>query len=442
MMNDLKNHLLQVASDSAATLNGLGSPALLAVRVRGAEALKSAEFPTSKHEEWKHTNILPLSRVEFRDATAVATHTTATTASESTIANHIFPADEYPVQMVMVNGRYAPGLSQLGAAAPFVHGLHEGAQHHREFVDSHIGSLVSPDINAFVAANTACITDGALVRIPANTIVEQPIVIHSIVDAQSSATLVQPRHLIEVGENAQVTFILRTTTQGDHESLSNVVTEVFLRKNAHCSLTIIQDDSAKASMVNTMQISQEAQSVSRCITVSLGGAIVRNDVSALMRESGSEANMLGVYCITGHTLVDNHTVMDHRVAHCLSNELFKGIVNGSAHGVFNGKIFVRQDAQKTLAYQSNRNIVLSDSASVNTKPQLEIFADDVKCSHGCTVGTIDEEAMFYAQARGIGKEEARAMLLAAFVEDVTNHIDHEHLRAAINERIEQILRTA
>jgi Fe-S cluster assembly protein SufD len=134
--------------------------------------------------------------------------------------------------------------------------------------------------------------------------------------------------------------------------------------------------------------------------------------------------------------------MDHRVAHCLSNELFKGIVNGSAHGVFNGKIFVRQDAQKTLAYQSNRNIVLSDSASVNTKPQLEIFADDVKCSHGCTVGTIDEEAMFYAQARGIGKEEARAMLLAAFVEDVTNHIAHEHLRAAINERIEQILRTA
>jgi Fe-S cluster assembly protein SufD len=189
-----------------------------------------------------------------------------------------------------------------------------------------------------------------------------------------------------------------------------------------------------------MHVAQEAHSVSRGMTVSLGGAIVRNDVVALLTESGCEANMLGVYCINGTTLVDNHTVMDHRVAHCLSNELFKGIVSDSAHGVFNGKIFVRQDAQKTLAYQSNRNIVLSDTASVNTKPQLEIFADDVKCSHGCTVGTIDEEAMFYAQARGIGKEEARALLLAAFMEDVTNNIPHEHLRAVINERIESRLR--
>ncbi|MFM8438963.1 MAG: SufB/SufD family protein, partial [Candidatus Kapaibacterium sp.] len=162
-----------------------------------------------------------------------------------------------------------------------------------------------------------------------------------------------------------------------------------------------------------MHVMQEAHSVSRGMTVTLGGAVVRNDVSAMMTESASEANMLGVYCITGETLADNHTVMDHRVAHCLSNELFKGIVSGNARGVFNGKIFVRQDAQKTLAYQSNRNIVLSETASVNTKPQLEIFADDVKCSHGCTVGTIDEEAMFYAQSRGIGKEEARALLLAA-----------------------------
>ncbi len=435
IMNDLKTTILKIAGESASALNGLGSPAVHAVRTKGAEALTGTEFPTSKHEEWKHTSIVPLSRVAFR-ADAAGNGNDAIDREFS----RLFPETEYSDVIVFVNGRHAKERSRFASSASFVTGLHGGAHAHREFVDTHLGTLVSPEANAFVAANTACIADGALVRIPAGTVMEQPIVVLSMIDATAAPALVQPRHLIEVGENAQVSFIFCSVTVGDHESLSNVVTEMFVGKNAQCSWTLLQDDSAKASIVNTMHVAQEAHSVSRGMTVSLGGAIVRNDVVALLTESGCEANMLGVYCINGTTLVDNHTVMDHRVAHCLSNELFKGIVSDSAHGVFNGKIFVRQDAQKTLAYQSNRNIVLSDTASVNTKPQLEIFADDVKCSHGCTVGTIDEEAMFYAQARGIGKEEARALLLAAFMEDVTNNIPHEHLRAVINERIESRLR--
>ncbi|MFM8472032.1 MAG: Fe-S cluster assembly protein SufD [Candidatus Kapaibacterium sp.] len=433
MMNDLKNNVMQVAADTAAALNGLGSPALHAVRGRGAAALDATEFPTSRHEEWKYTNLTPLSRVSFR------TRSSAEPVDASAMS--MFPAEEYPELLVFVNGHHAPEVSRVAQSGVRVTSLHAGGGDERMFVDAHLGSLIAPATNAFVASNTACISDGALVRIPKDTVVSHPIVILSLVDARSAATLVQPRHLIEVGENAQASFVFCTKTLGTNASLSNVVTEMFLRKNAQCSWTLLQDDTSVASMVNTMHVMQEAHSVSRGMTVTLGGAVVRNDVSAMMTESASEANMLGVYCITGETLADNHTVMDHRVAHCLSNELFKGIVSGNARGVFNGKIFVRQDAQKTLAYQSNRNIVLSETASVNTKPQLEIFADDVKCSHGCTVGTIDEEAMFYAQSRGIGKEEARALLLAAFVEDVTNNIPHDHLRELVNRRLEEQLRS-
>ena len=427
-MSELRSNILNAARESASMLNGLGSIAVRELRSRAVEILEHTDFPTVKHEEWKHTPVGSLLQAPF--------HINAE-ASSSPVNSPLFSAEAYENVLVFVNGVYDIQHSRCGAAQVVATGLHLGAPENREFVDTHLGTLVSIQTNAFVAANTACITDGALIRIPKNVVVDTPIVILSIIHADTSSVLVQPRNLIEVGENAQVSIIMRTESYGNNATLTNVVTECFLHAGAQCSWTSLQDDHEQAAMIHSMQLHQKAHSVSRLMTVSLSGSVVRNDVGAILAESGAEANMLGVYSIAGSSLVDNHTVMDHRVPHCHSNELFKGVVDGSAHAVFNGKIFVRQDAQKTLAYQSNRNILLSDTATVNTKPQLEIFADDVKCSHGCTIGTIDEEALFYARSRGISEQQARALLLTAFLEDVTKEISDDGVRAVVHACIEQ-----
>jgi len=217
------------------------------------------------------------------------------------------------------------------------------------------------------------------------------------------------------------------------------VIEIVVEKDAHVEYYKIQNDGDKASQVSTAHIRQTGKSYTHSVVISLNGSIVRNNLNTVLDADHCESHLYGLYCLQGDAHVDNHTVVDNAQPSCFSNELYKGVVGGRAAAVFNGKIFVRKDAQKTNAYQSNKNVLVSDEASVNSKPQLEIFADDVKCSHGCTVGSLDEEALFYLRSRGLSKENARALLLRAFALDILENIRLPHIRAYVDHLISERL---
>ncbi len=426
-MTALKQSIAEYYERSEAALNGLRNTGWHHTRRDAFTHFSSVDFPTQRDEEWKYVNL-----------SAVVKNSYAASV-ESTLQRNDIPAFIDTTELnvlVFVNGRFKSEWSSLIDTNVQALSLHAAYGEHAVVIDQHVGRYLSAENNAFVAANAACLEDGVFISVAANQTVEHELLILNVMDAREQATMVQPRHLLVLDHHASVKVIMRTQTIGSQPSLCNQVCECVVGNSAQLHCVLVQDDVTNATMINTMHMEQDAASRTEIVSTTLSGSLVRNTVSTRLAESAAEAHMLGVYCVGGSTVVDNHTVMDHATPHCHSNELFKGIVDGSAHAVFNGKIFVRQDAQKTLAYQSNRNVVLSDTASVNTKPQLEIFADDVKCSHGCTVGKLDDEALFYLRARGIGEAQARALLLCAFAEEVTASIGLESLRSWIDAKIE------
>ena len=268
---------------------------------------------------------------------------------------------------------------------------------------------------------------------------DHPVYLYNITDTRLVNILAQPRTLIYVGENVQVQFVQTYATIGTSESFTNEVVEVVVEKDAMVEYYKIQNDTANSSQVNTTHFRQIGKSLVNTVTVSLSGDIVRNNLNIAMEAEHSESHFYGLYFLNGKTHVDNHTVVDNVKPNCYSNELYKGVVDDEATAVFNGKIFVQRDAQKTNAYQSNKNILLSDSATVNTKPQLEIFADDVKCSHGCTIGQLDEEGMFYLRSRGVSEKTAKSLLVHAFAIDILGHIKPEPIRSYVDKLISERL---
>jgi Fe-S cluster assembly protein SufD len=245
--------------------------------------------------------------------------------------------------------------------------------------------------------------------------------------------------MVHVGENAQVQLIETYVTIGLNESFTNQVMEIIVEKDAMVEYYKIQNDASHTNLVSTTHIRQVGKSYVHTVVISLNGGIVRNNLNVVLEAEHCEAHLYGLYFPIGQTHIDNHTVVDNVKPKCLSNELYKGILNDSASAVFNGKIFVQPDAQKTNAYQSNKNILLSDSASVNAKPQLEIFADDVKCSHGCTVGRLNEEGLFYLRSRGISEKIAKSLLVHAFAVDILEHIKPEPIRMYVDQLISEHL---
>jgi Fe-S cluster assembly protein SufD len=262
-----------------------------------------------------------------------------------------------------------------------------------------------------------------------------------LVEATDTNVLAQTRNLIIAETNSKATIIEKyRSIDSQHHTFTNAVTEIFVAPNAHLDHYKVQNEEKNASQINTTQVYQKSDSHFSNTTITLNGSLIRNNLNIALFGSNCEAYMNGLYMPNENMHVDNHTLADHQLPHSYSNELYKGILDGKATGVFNGKIYVRQDAQKTNAFQSNKNILLSETATVNTKPQLEIWADDVKCSHGCTVGAMDEEPLFYLRARGVPFNEARAMLMFAFAEDVLSRIKVEALRTYIERKIQQRLK--
>jgi Fe-S cluster assembly protein SufD len=302
-----------------------------------------------------------------------------------------------------------------------------------EQVEPHLAQYASYRGHAFTALNTAFLEDGAFVSIARGKVVEEPIHLLFLSTTHGEGAVCHPRSLILAGEGSQATVIESYVGTGDDVYFTNAVTEIVAGPAAVVDHYKLQRESEEAFHVATLQVQQARNSTLSSHAVTLGGALVRNEVNAVLDDEGCTCTLNGLYLAAGRQHVDNHTVIDHARPRCTSHELYKGILDGQAHGVFNGKIYVRQDAQKTDAKQTNQTLLLSEDATINTKPQLEIYADDVKCTHGATVGQLDDEALFYLRTRGIDKEAARHLLTYAFANDVISRVKVAPVRAHLEE---------
>lgn len=383
-------------------------------------------LPGAKHEEWRYTKIKQV----FTDQIIIGEkNTDATVAGLTQIT---IPGLEKANRVVFVNGWFQKDLSYLtdGNDRLVIKPLEQAAgDEDGDFVSAHLGHSQAYHPDGINALNAAFAAGGAYIQVKKGETLAQPIVVVSINETAAGFRFAQPRVLVNVGEGAAATLVQTYVNQGGGQSLTNEVVEVCVEKDAVFHYIKLQDEGDLSNHTGTTHIRQLGKCLTHAVTISLSGAVVRNNLNMIMEAEHGESHLYGLYLLKGNTLVDNHTIVDNAMPHCFSNELYKGIMDEKATGVFNGKIFVRKDAQKTNAYQSNKNILIGNQAVANTKPQLEIFADDVKCSHGCTIGKLDEDSLFYLRARGISEENARAMLLHAFGVDILEQIKLEPLRA-------------
>jgi Fe-S cluster assembly protein SufD len=303
------------------------------------------------------------------------------------------------------------------------------------YFEKHLKTTTDP----FTALNSALWQDGLFIQVPAHTKVEKPVFVLHINDAENTNSVCHTRLLVVLEEGSELTLIERSASVGNNNIFHTFAEEMIVKKNASLDYVKIQNDEGKLHQIANSQIHQSQDSKLNTFTLTLNGSMIRNNFSIAIDGEHCNSHFHGLYLLNGNTIVDNHTVVDHIKANSFSNEMYKGVMDGNSKGVFNGKIFVRPNAQKTNAFQSNRNILLTDSATINTKPQLEIWADDVKCSHGCTTGQLDEEALFYLRSRGIPMKEAKAMLLYAFAAETIEAIKNPALKNYLDSLISQRL---
>ena len=392
--------------------------------VRAAAFQRFAErgFPTTHDEEWRFTNVAPIARVAYAPAPA-----------SGNLNLDELTAFASGVRLIFVNGRLVstPEALPKGVRAC---SLAQAMAEDSAAVRQHLARHASSDGNAFVALNTAFLEDGAYVRVARGTLVEQPIHLIYVTAPGAQPQAAHPRALIVAEGGSEFAVVESYLCDGDGAYFSNAVTEIVAEDRAVVNHYKLQLEGPGAFHVATLQAQLGRSANFSSHSFSLGALLARNDANAVMSE-GAECTLNGLYLASGEQHVDNHTVIDHAMPHGTSHELYKGILDGKASAVFNGRILVRKDAQKTDSKQTNKNLVLSEDAVINTKPELQIFADDVRCTHGATIGQLDAEALFYLQSRGIGKEEGRSLLTFAFAQDVVDRVKVQGLR----ERLEALL---
>ncbi|MDQ6609621.1 MAG: Fe-S cluster assembly protein SufD [Bacteroidota bacterium] len=414
-----------------------GSSVLTPIEQKAFRVFDKIGVPTVKNEEWKYTRIGNLFNKEY----SLATEKAMTAFSAKDFDTVRLPGYQGANELVFVNGVYSVQLSTIKSGGLVVQPLEEASQNeYSGIVANNLGYSSNYVKDGIHALNTAFIQEGIFIQVKKGLALEHPVYIYYITDARSTNILSQPRILFHIDVNAQVQIVETNATIGMSESFTNGVIELIVEKDALVEYYKIQADAPHANQVSTTHFRQVGKSVVHAVTISLNGSIVRNNLNIAMEAEWCEASLYGLYFLIGQTHVDNHTLVDNVKPHCLSNELYKGIIDDSATAVFSGKIFVQPQAQKTNAFQSNKNILLSDAATVNTKPQLEIFADDVKCSHGCTVGQLNEEGLFYLQSRGIEEKTAKSLLVHAFAVDILDYIKlvpiRDYVDTLISERLE------
>ena len=400
-----------------------GGSALTSLEQEAFQSFLRFGIPTVKDEEWKYTRV----GAAFNKNYSLADSSSSADELQQELGKIELPGTATANVLVLVNGRFHAGLSNIKDDNLELISFASLADHQHSLLQ-HVGNSRKYVTDGLQALNSSFLRDGLLIKVRSGQVVNEPLYIYHLSDGRTENILSQPRLLILAGANSQLSVVETYSSMGSNESFTNEIIEIVLERDAIVNYYKLQNDHSQAHHVGTTHFRQLGKSVANSVTISLKGGLVRNNLSISLEAERSEANLYGLYFIDKSTHVDNHTVVDHMKPHCESNELYKGVINDNGSAVFNGKIFVQPHAQKTNAFQSNKNVLLSENATVNTKPQLEIFADDVKCSHGCTVGQLDEESLFYLQSRGIPADTAKALLVQAFSLDVLEKIKLEPFR--------------
>jgi len=413
------------------SLNGEKNSAFHQQRKAAMESLRKQGFPSIRNEEYKYTPLLRSLEKAFPEW---PDYDSSRKVKSNVNILPFIPKGMKAHMLVFVNGVYYPypdqpiskkqlSVSKLSDAIksdPDANGLKE-----------YFGN-VTASRDSFELLNAAFSQNGIILKVEDNHVIQDPVFIINIADADDPGKdkILHSRNQFLFGKNSRATIIesFHTSGEGGGPVFTNTHTDFQLKSNSHVTYIKVGHESSNTLRVSSTKVNQDDDSAFSSINIDLGGKMIRNNLDIVQNGEGCETNMYGLFVLTDHMHVDNHTSIDHKRPNSQSNELYKGILDGNATGVFNGKIFVRQDAQKTNAFQQNSNILLSDQATINTKPQLEIWADDVKCSHGCTTGQIDGEQIFYLRSRGIDLDNARAMLLHAFVKEVLDTIQTEPLK--------------
>jgi len=431
------------------TLATIGPAWVHALRTSAIARFAELGFPTPQDENWRHTNVGRIARTPFAPAPrAQLAPEMRDQVRELTSEPHrpgmyrlLRGNLTRQIRVVFVNGHFAPELSSIAELPPGarVESLAAALASHPETVGPHLARHARFEARPFVALNTAFIDDGVFVHIPRRTVLAEPIVLVFLSTVDGVATASHPRNLIVVEAESQATIVECYAGLSIGAYLTNVVTEVVAGENAIVEHAKIQRETESAFHVAALQFVLARASRVTSHVVTFGGALVRNEVNALLAGEGAEATLNGLSISAGSQHVDNHTGIEHAAAHCASHELYKGIFGGTARGVFHGRILVRPDAQKTDAKQTNKNLLLSEGAMVDTRPQLEIYADDVKCTHGATIGRLDDNALFYLRSRGVPADEARRLLTYAFASDVVERVVAPAVRALLEDIVSEEL---
>ncbi len=432
---NIKDFYIDKFIDFEKKLNGKSKTNFHSFRKDAIAKFKEIDFPTTKNEEWRFTDVSPITKQNFIPANLIS----KIKIDKSKVEKLIFTGFDFHL-LVFVNGIFEPSLSEIKDLPKnvFVGSLKKFQAEKEDLFYKHFNKIVSND-TAFNFLNSSFSVDGFAVYVPKNIVLEKPIQVLFINGSEDENILISPRNLFVVEENSQMKIIVNYNGLNNQKYFSNIITEIFIGENAIVDYYQIQNENDDSYHIEKIQAIQKDKSLFNQFNITFGGEIVRNDINSKLDGEYIETHLYGLYMINGKQHVDNHTFVDHAKPNCMSNELYKGILDENSHGVFNGKIIVRQDAQKTNAYQQNKTILLSKGATIDTKPQLEIFADDVKCSHGATVGHLDEDSEFYIRSRGVPKELAKSMLIRAFANDVIETMKITELKEQINHMIFQHL---
>ncbi|HET6225636.1 MAG TPA: Fe-S cluster assembly protein SufD [Bacteroidia bacterium] len=397
-----------------------------AARLEAISSFDKLGIPNRKNEEYKYVNVELILKDNF------GLQPTQTLTAEQIKSTKFL---EQATVIVIENGFFSKQLSSLATLPKGLRVVNiQEAGNDNAFLNAY-SKLADIHSDAFIALNTAMTNGGVYIHVADNAIIEAPIHIIQLSSATSN-TIIQPRVFIHVGKNAQANVVqsfesVNTTAK----TFNNTVTEIVIDEQAIVNHYQIENEGTYGHLVNTTQTYQKSKSVFSTYVFTLSGSFVRNNLNMVLDDERIESHLYGLYLTNDHQVLDNHTLVDHRKPNCNSNELYKGIIEEKSSATFNGKIFVRKDAQQTNAFQSNKNILLSDDGTINTKPQLEIYANDVKCSHGTSTGKLDEDKIFYLRARGLSETSAKKMLMHAFASEVVENVTLESLRKYIEEKI-------
>jgi Fe-S cluster assembly protein SufD len=407
-----------------------------ALRRSGIQEFDRTGIPTTRDEDWRFTPLTPLTRLPFRPLLAAPALLPALEQLD-----HLTFGKLAGPRLVFVDGHLASTLSRVDEvpAGILLAGLSECARPGGEPLPADLGCYAPPTDNPFAALNAAYFTDGAIVRVPPGTKLEAPLRLVHITTAPEAGSAAHLRHFIQVGQGSQLTVVAMSVSLTGAAHITNLVTELVLEEDARLELVNFQDENPAAVHLATLGGVFRKSSRAWLHSFALGSRLSRTNIRTRLEGPGLECVLNGLYLTRGQQLADHHMIVEHVAPHCASHEYFNGILDDQSRGVFHGRILVQREAQKTDAKQTNKNILLSDEAQADTKPQLEIYADDVKCTHGATVGQLDEDSIFYLRARGLGLESAKQLLIHAFAGEIIERVQHEPVREDLDRLIWQRL---